>query len=168
MIEKYKEHKPEIHESCYIHKASVIMGKVKLGQNVSVWPLACLRGDVNRIEIGDNSNIQECVSAHVNYNDPLILGKNVTVGHGAVIHGCVVGDNSLIGMNAVVMESKIGENCVIGAGSVVPPGKEIPPRSMVMGIPGKVVRELSDKEIDMLKHSAEEYMRLAKEYRESN
>ena len=165
MIHRLKDWTPEIHKSCYIHDSSVIIGRVKLAGNVSIWPCASLRGDVDEITIGENSNIQDCCAVHVNINAPVIIGKNVTVGHSAVIHGTKIGDGCLIGMNATVMESEIGEECIIGAGSLVAPGKKIPPRSLVMGVPGKVIRELNEAEVKILTDACNAYLELSEIYK---
>ena len=157
MKERINELVPHIQPSCYIHKSAVIIGAVTLGENVSVWPCATLRGDIASITVGDNSNIQENACLHVNYGSPVIIGKGVSVGHGAVVHGSKIGDNCLIGMNAVVMESEIGANCVIGAGAVIPAGKNIPAGSLVMGVPAKVVRQLEEDEVSAVLRNAREY-----------
>lgn len=166
MKERINEQVPSVRASCYVHKTAVLIGDVKLGENVSVWPCAVLRGDIAAISVGDNSNIQENACIHVNYGAPCQIGRGVSVGHGAVVHGSKIGDNCLIGMNAVVMESEIGPNCIIGAGSVVTAGKNIPAGSLVLGVPAKVVRQLDEDEINTILHNAHEYQRLAKVYKD--
>lgn len=157
MKERINEQVPSVRPSCYVHKTSVLIGDVTLGENVSVWPCAVLRGDIASITVGDNSNIQENACVHVNYDAPCIIGCGVSVGHGAVVHGSKIGDNCLIGMNAVVMESEIGPNCIIGAGAVVPAGKNIPAGSLVMGVPAKIVRKLEEDEVNGIIKNAREY-----------
>ncbi len=157
MKERINEQVPSVRPSCYLHKTSVLIGDVTLGENVSVWPCAVLRGDIAAITVGDNSNIQENACIHVNYDAPCTIGRGVSVGHGAVVHGSKIGDNCLIGMNAVVMESEIGPNCIIGAGAVVPAGKNIPAGSLVMGVPAKVVRKLEEDEVNAVIRNAREY-----------
>ena len=157
MKERINELVPNVRPSCYVHKRAVLIGDVTLGENVSVWPCAVLRGDIAAISVGENSNIQENACIHVNYGAPAQIGKGVSVGHGAVVHGSKIGDNCLIGMNAVVMESEIGPNSIIGAGSVVPAGKKIPAGSLVMGVPAKVVRELEEDEVNAIMKNAREY-----------
>ena len=157
MKERINEQVPSVRASCYLHKTSVLIGDVTLGENVSVWPCAVLRGDIAAISVGDNSNIQENACIHVNYGAPCIIGSGVSVGHGAIVHGSKIGDNCLIGMNAVVMESEIGPNCIIGAGAVVPAGKNIPAGSLVMGVPAKVVRKLEEDEVNAIMRNAREY-----------
>ena len=150
-----------------MHKAAHIIGQVTLADNVSIFPGAVLRGDIAAIHVGENSNIQDNACVHVNYNCPAIIGRGVTVGHGAIVHGSKIGDNCLIGMNAVVLESEIGSNCLIGAGSVVTAGKHIPAGSLVMGVPAKVVRELTEDEINSMLQNAREYVRLGKKFKDS-
>lgn len=157
MKERINELVPDVRPSCYVHKTAVVIGGVTLGENVSVWPCAVLRGDIASISVGDNSNIQENACVHVNYDAPCLIGRGVSVGHGAVVHGSKIGDNCLIGMNAVVMESEIGSNCIIGAGAVVPAGKNIPAGSLVMGVPAKVVRKLEEDEVNAVIRNAREY-----------
>ncbi len=167
MKERIEEWVPKTAPSSFVHKTAVVCGKVTLGENVSVWPCAVLRGDIADIVIGENSNIQDNACVHVNYNCPAIIGKGVSVGHGAIVHGSKIGDNCLIGMNAVVLESEIGPNCLIGAGAVVTAGKNIPAGSLVMGVPAKVVRELSEDEINGILQNAHEYARLAKKFKDA-
>lgn len=166
MKERIDELTPKTAPGAYVHPAAVLSGAVTLGENVSVWPCAVLRGDIAEILVGENSNIQDNACVHVNYNCPAVIGRGVTVGHGAVVHGSKIGDNCLIGMNAVVLESEIGPNCLIGAGAVVTAGKHIPAGSLVMGVPAKVVRELTEDEINGMLQNAREYVRLAKEYKD--
>ena len=154
MKERMDELVPKTAPSSYIHPTAVVSCAVTLGENVSVWPCAVLRGDIAEIIVGDNSNIQDNACVHVNYNCPAVIGKGVTIGHGAIVHGSKIGDNCLIGMNAVVLESVIGPNCLIGAGS------------LVMGVPAKVVRELSEDEINYILQNAREYVRLGKKFKD--
>ncbi len=165
MLENFAGHAPEIAESAWVHAAAVVIGRVKIAGEVSVWPGAVLRGDVDRIEVGRGSNIQDLAVLHPNLGRPVLLGEGVTVGHSAIVHGSVVGAHCLVGMGAVVMECEIGESCVIAAGAVVTPGSKIPARSMVMGAPGKVKRELTEAECAALVGSEKEYIRLAGCYR---
>ena len=167
MKERIDELVPKTAPSAFIHKTAVVSGAVTLGEDVSVCPGAVLRGDIAEIVVGENSNIQDNACVHVNYNCPAIIGKGVSVGHGAIIHGSKIGDNCLIGMNAVVLESEIGPNCLIGAGAVVTAGKNIPAGSLVMGVPAKVVRELREDEINGVLQNAREYVRLAKKFKDA-
>lgn len=128
-------------------KASVV-GQVSLGDDVTIFAGAHVRGDCEPIVVGDGTNIQENCSLHVSGGAPLTIGKNVTIGHGAIVHGCTIADNVLIGMGAIVMDhSVINENCLVAAGAVVTENKEFPPNSLIMGIPARAVRTLSEEEV---------------------
>jgi carbonic anhydrase/acetyltransferase-like protein (isoleucine patch superfamily) len=166
MIEKIKDFTPSAHKTAFVHKTAVVAGKVTLGENASVWPCAVVRGDIAEVVLGKNSNVQDNAVIHVNHNSPTLVGEGVTIGHGAVLHGAKVGDNCLIGMNAVVLESEIGDNCIIGAGSVLTAGKKIPPGSLVMGVPAKALRQLTEDEINGVLKNAKEYLELAKVFKE--
>lgn len=145
---------------------AIVVGSVLLKQNASVWFNAVVRGDNELITIGEGSNVQDGSVLHTDPGCPLVIGSHVTVGHKAMLHGCVIGDNSLIGINAVVLNRvKIGRNCLIGANALITEGKEIPDNSMVLGAPGKVVRELSEAEIQGLRLSAEHYVENARRFR---
>ena len=136
-----------------------VIGKVTLEAGANVWFHAVLRGDNDRITVGENSNVQEASVLHTDMGFPLTIGKNVTIGHKVMLHGCTVGDNSLIGINAVVLNgAKIGKNCLVGAGALITEGKEFPDGAMIIGSPAKVKRMLSDDEMAMLKFSAEHYV----------
>src|SRR6056297_966340 len=156
MIGKYKNHHPAIRGNVYIDENSTVIGKVKIEKNVSIWPGVVIRGDVNRIEIGKMSNIQDNTVVHVAGEYPTIIGEYVTIGHLAIIHACTIGNNTLIGMGATVLDGvEIGNNCIIGANALITKGKQIPDNSLVMGSPAKVVRDLNSKEINNLKSHAE-------------
>ena len=145
-----------------------VMGDIVLKENASVWFGAVLRGDNDPIVIGENSNVQDGAVMHTDIGCPLTLGDNVTVGHQAMLHGCSVGDNSLIGIGATVLNgAKIGRNCLIGAHALVGEGKEIPDNSMVLGMPGKVVRELSEDNEKMMLLSANIYVENWKRFKEN-
>jgi len=167
MKQKLKDFAPVIDAAAYVHERAVLIGNVSVGANASVWPNAVLRADIAAIIIGEGGNVQDNASIHVDYDKPAVLGKNVTVGHNAVVHGAKVGDNTLIGMGAIVMECVVGENCIIGAGALIPAGKVIPPGSLVIGAPAKVARDLSDDEKSGLQHHAREYARLAKIFKDT-
>lgn len=136
-----------------------VMGNIVLLENASIWFAAVLRGDNETITIGENSNVQDGSILHTDVGFPMRLGKNVTVGHQAMLHGCTVGDNSLVGIGATILNgAKIGKNCLIGAHALVGEGKEIPDNSMVLGMPGKVVRELGEDNEKMMIASADHYV----------
>jgi carbonic anhydrase/acetyltransferase-like protein (isoleucine patch superfamily) len=166
MIIKYKGINPKIHESCFIAPSADIIGKVEIGENSSIWFKAVLRGDIASIIIGKNTNIQDGCIIHCGYGIDTVVGDGVVVGHNAVLHGCQIGDNCLIGMGAIVLnEAKIGENCIIGAGALITLGKQIPPNSLVLGSPAKVIRELTQEEIQSIAQSAQRYVNHGREYK---
>jgi len=133
--------------NCFIAPSASVAGNVTLGNDVSIWFNASLRGDSNTITIGDESNVQDGCVLHVTERVPITVGKRVNIAHQAVLHGCTIGNSVLIGIGAIIMDGAvIGDNCIIGAGALVTADKVIPPNSMVLGSPGKVVKELSDKE----------------------
>ena len=137
---------------------AVIIGDVTLDKNTSVWFNATLRGDIENIHIGEGSNVQDGCVLHTDPGCPLKVGKNVTIGHLVMLHGCTIGDNTLIGMGATILNgAQIGKNCLVGAGALITEGKSIPDGSMVLGMPGKVVKELDEDAINGLLKSAENY-----------
>lgn len=149
----------------WIAPNAVVLGNVTISEGVGIWFGTVIRGDNEPIIIGENTNIQENCVFHSDPGFPVSIGKGCTIGHKAMIHGCKIGDNSLIGMSATVLNgAKIGKNCLIGAGALVPEGKVIPDNSMVVGIPGKVVRELDDRAVSGLKASALHYVENAKRF----
>lgn len=150
----------------FVAPGARLIGRVVLRPGASVWFNAVLRGDNEPIEVGRGSNVQDGCVFHTDPGFPLTLGENVTVGHMALLHGCEVGDGSLVGMGAMVMNgARIGRGCLIGAGALVTEGKEIPDRSLVLGRPGKVVRELDDAAVEGLLRSAERYREKARLFR---
>lgn len=155
----------ETHPSSWAAPTATLIGKVRLQARASVWFGAVLRGDNELIDIGEDSNVQDGTVMHTDMGSPLTLGRGVTVGHNAMLHGCTVGDYSLIGINAVILNgARIGKHCIIGANALIPEGKEIPDGSLVMGSPGKVVRELSEQQMHMLEASAAHYVHNAQRY----
>ncbi|MDA7085407.1 gamma carbonic anhydrase family protein [Pseudomonas sp. SA3-5] len=155
----------DVHPESWVAPNATLVGKVKLEQGASVWFGAVLRGDNELIHIGEQSNVQDGSVMHTDMGFPLTLGKGVTIGHNAMLHGCTVGDYSLIGINAVVLNgAKIGKYCIIGANTLIGEGKEIPDGSLVVGSPGKVVRELSEAQKTMLEASAAHYVHNAQRY----
>jgi len=143
----------------WIAPNAVVIGKVKMARNSSLWFGVVARGDNELIEIGENSNVQDGAVLHTDLGYPLVIGADVTVGHMAMLHGCEIGDNSLIGIGAVILNgARIGRNCLIGAGALITEGKVIPDYSLVVGSPGRVVRELSPAQAQRLKGSADHYV----------
>lgn len=153
-------------EEFYIAANATVLGRVNIANNVSIWFNAVVRGDNALISIGENSNVQDCSVLHTDPDFPLTIGKNVTIGHKAMLHGCTIGDNSLIGINSVILNGAvIGRNCLIGANSLIPEGKIIPDGSLVMGSPGKIVRVLSAQQQAELATSAATYVKNFKRYK---
>ena len=153
-------------EDYFVADNATVVGKVRLEDNSSVWFNAVIRGDNEWITVGENSNIQDGSVLHTDPGIPLTIGKNVTVGHQVMLHGCTIGDNSLIGINSVVLNgAKIGKNCLIGANSLVTEGKEIPDGSLVMGSPAKVIKTLSEAQQARLLLSAETYVKNFKRFK---
>lgn len=156
---------PHIAASAWVAGNAQVMGDVRLGENVSIWFNTTLRGDNDPITIGEGSNIQDGSVLHTDEGVPLTIGRNVTVGHMVMLHGCTIGDESLIGIGAVVLNgAKIGKNCLVGAGSLVTEGKEFPDGSMILGSPAKVVRQLTPEQIEGLRYSARHYIANARRY----
>jgi gamma-carbonic anhydrase len=166
MLRPYRGHTPQIHESAYIDPAATLIGKVEVGARSSFWPGAVARGDISYIKVGDETSIQDGTVLHVDYGIPLLIGSRVTVGHMAVLHGCVVEDECLIGIGAIVLTgAKIGKGSVIAAGALIGEGKEIPPGSLVMGVPGKVVRQTTPEEQERFRKNAQAYVERAAEFK---
>jgi carbonic anhydrase/acetyltransferase-like protein (isoleucine patch superfamily) len=139
---------PQIDASAFVFDSAAVIGRVSLGRGVSVWPYATLRGDNEPVIVGDGSNVQEGCVLHTDPGCPLTIGRNVTLGHQAMLHGCTIGDGSLVGIQAIILNNAvIGKNCLIGAGALVTEGKVIPDNSLVLGRPAKVVRELTAEDI---------------------
>jgi carbonic anhydrase/acetyltransferase-like protein (isoleucine patch superfamily) len=149
---------PEIGKKVYLDPSAQIIGRVKIGDHSSVWPGAVLRGDINRIEIGHYTNIQDLTVIHVDYDRPCLIGNYVTVGHQVCLHACTVGDCALIGMGSILLDGAVvGEETLLGAGSLVTSGETLKPRSLYFGRPAKWVRDLGPGEIRALKKSALDY-----------
>ena len=164
---KYRlgESRGQTHPQSGVAPGATLIGKIRLDAGANVWFGAVLRGDNELIHIGENSNVQDGSVLHTDMGHPLTLGTGVTVGHNAMLHGCTVDDYSLIGINAVILNgAQIGKYCIIGANTLIPEGKIIPDGSLVVGSPGKVVRELTDEQKKMLEASAEHYVQNAQRY----
>ena len=159
------EKSPCVDDSAWIAPDANIIGNVILGKNTSVWFCTTLRGDNELIDIGAGSNIQESTVMHTDIGYPLTIGENCTIGHKVMLHGCKIGNNSLIGMGAIVLNgATIGDNCLIGAGALITENKVIPDGSLVMGSPGKIVRQLDAEAIQRLRNSALNYQENAKRF----
>jgi len=157
---------PEVAESAWIADSAQVMGRVSIGPDASVWFGTVVRGDTESITIGEGSNIQDASVLHADLGKPLVVGRNVTVGHQVMLHGCTIGDESLIGIGAVVLNgARIGKNCLVGAGSLVTEGKEFPDGSMIIGSPAKAIRQLSPEQIEGLRQSAKHYIDNARRFK---
>ena len=166
MIYELGDRRPEFHGDYFVAPNAAVIGSVVLGRNASVWWGTTVRGDNEVIRIGENVNVQDNSVLHTDSGVPLVLEKNVSIGHLVMLHGCIVGENSLIGIGAIILNRvKVGRNCLIGAGSLIPEGKEIPEGSLVLGVPGRVVRSLTAEEIAMNTWIAEHYVERAAAYR---
>lgn len=167
-IYRLGEMQPRIHPSAWIAESADLIGSIELAEFVSVWFHTTMRGDNEPIRIGRGSNVQESCVLHTDPGHPLDIGEAVTVGHQAMLHGCAIGDGSLVGIQAIVLnDARIGAECLIGAGALITEGKVIPPRSVVMGSPGRVVRTLDDAQAAQLRDAAARYVARAALFRES-
>lgn len=152
---------PKVDPSCYVAPEAVIIGDVVIERGCSIWPYAVIRADLSEIRIGEGSSIQEHCQVHGNPGRPSIIGKNVSVGHGAIIHAAKIGDEVIIGMNSCILDgAEIGSGSVVGAGAVVTSGMKIPPGSLVVGVPAKIVRQNDPSLLEAARRNAEEYHRL--------
>ncbi|WP_269522168.1 gamma carbonic anhydrase family protein [Coraliomargarita parva] len=162
-LEKFLDQKPQIDESAYVAEGAIVIGAVTLGLNSSIWHGAVLRGDINTIEIGEGSNVQDGTMVHLADDYGVKVGKYVTIGHAAMIHACEIGDECLIGMQATVLDGAvIGKQSIIGAGALVTKGTQVPEGSLVLGSPAKVVRALSEEERAGLRGWAEKYVKVSR------
>ena len=174
-IRTYLNSTPQLGNNCYIDEMSVVIGDVILAENVSVWPFAVIRGDVNHIQIGKNSNVQDHAMLHVSHKkadkpngSPLIIGEDVTIGHHVTLHGCTIGNRVLIGINSIVLDDVIiPDDVMIGAGTLIPPGKVLESGYLYVGSPAKKVRPLTEKELAFLPYSAQNYVKVSGHYLES-
>lgn len=167
-IRHFENKQPDVDTTTFVDDTALVLGDVQIGKNSSIWPLTVIRGDVNAIQIGNNTNIQDNSVLHVTHDGPynpagfdLIIGNNVTVGHRVILHGCHVGDSCLIGMGATIMDGAVIEaNTLIGAGSLVTPNKHLESGYLWMGSPVRRVRKLTDEEIESIEYSAQHYVKL--------
>lgn len=167
MIRTFKDAAPVIASSAYVDPSAQVIGDVHVGEESSLWMNAVVRGDVNTIRIGRRTNIQDGTVVHVmrSPSHPTRLGDEVTVGHGAIVHGCAIEDRCLIGMGAILLNGcRIGRESIVAAGTLLPEGTVVPPRSLVMGSPGRVKRALADAEIAFIRESADNYVRYRLDY----
>lgn len=166
MLRPYKDRLPEVDPTAYIDQSSQVIGDVTIGRHSSVWMCVVIRGDVNCIRIGDRTNIQDGTVVHVMHDTcPTVIGNDVTIGHGAIVHGCTIADRVLIGMGAIVLNgASIGGDTIVAAGSLVTERMVIPARSLVMGSPAKVKRPLDDAEVASIQEYADNYVRYKRDY----
>jgi len=168
MIGEYQGKKPDIHETAYIAKDAAVIGDVTIGEESSVWFNAVIRGDVAPTKIGKRVSIQDLSMIHQSPDKPVIVEDDVTIGHQVTLHSSIIRKNSLIGMGSIILDgAEVGENAFVAAGSLVPPGKKIPPHSMAMGRPAKVVRKLTEKDYEEIRHARDTYVEKGKYYLEN-
>lgn len=166
MTYEYRGIWPKISDKAFVAENASVIGEVEIGDDSSVWFGAVIRGDEAPIKIGRGSNVQDNVVLHCDMGSPMDIGDNVTIGHGSIVHGAIIGSNTLIGMGAIVLDgARIGEGCIIGAGAVVKERAEIPAGSLVVGVPGKVVREVKPEQAETLRRQSY-YVPLSKDYME--
>lgn len=164
-LQKYLKKSPTIKKSVYIAKSAELIGDVRINNNSSVWPKCVLRADINYIEIGEGTNIQDGTLMHLSDDHPVIIGNNVTIGHGAMLHACTIEDECLIGMRATILDGAvIGKRSIIGANTLIPKGMIVPPGSLVLGTPGRINRELTENEQSEIIYWAQKYVKLAHAY----
>jgi carbonic anhydrase/acetyltransferase-like protein (isoleucine patch superfamily) len=157
--------KPKVHPSAMIAPNASVIGDVVVGSRTSIWPGAVLRGDYGRIRVGANCSLQDNVVVHCSSENPCVIGNGVTVAHGAIVHACKIGDECLIGAGAIIFDgARVGSHSIIGVGSVVLEGRNIPPRSVAVGAPAKVMRRATDKDVRMIQESYRVYVRMAEKY----
>ncbi|WML55936.1 gamma carbonic anhydrase family protein [Neobacillus sp. PS2-9] len=167
MMIPYKGVSPTVHDSVFVAPGAYIIGNVEIGKESTVWFNAVLRGDDGPIIVGERCSIQDNSTIHLYEGFPVIIEDDVTVGHNVILHGCKIGKGSIIGMGSTLLDNvEVGEECIIGANTLLAGGIKIPPRSLVLGSPGKVVRELTEKDLQMLQMSSEHYVQKGKEFME--
>ena len=156
---------PQLAEGDWVAESAEVIGRVELHRSANIWPKVVIRGDNDLIQVGEGSNVQDASVLHADPGYPLLIGKNVTVGHQVMLHGCSIGDGSLIGIGAVILNgAKIGKHCLVGAGALVTEGKEFPDGSMIIGSPAKAVKELSPEQIAGISEIAGRYVKNAQRY----
>ena len=166
MIREFQSNQPQLGQNVYISENASVIGNVTLGDEVNIWFGSVIRGDMHYIKIGNRSNVQDNAVVHVTTAvSPTNIGSGVTVGHSAIIHGCTIEDDCMIGMGAIIMDDAvIGSGSLVGAGALVPPNMKVPPKSLVVGMPGKVIREIKNEEHKMILDRPQEYIELAAIY----
>ena len=166
MIREHRGRRPRLHPTVFVDDSAQVIGDVEIGEESSVWMCTVIRGDVNSIRIGKRSNVQDGTIVHVmTQTHPTVIGDNVTIGHGAIVHGCTIEDQCLIGMGAILLNgSHVGTGSIVAAGTLLVEGMKVPPRSLVMGSPGKVKRQLTDAEVVDIQAYADRYVNYRLDY----
>lgn len=166
IVRPYEGKEPRFGARVFVAENAAVIGDVELGDDCSVWFSTTIRGDVNAIRIGAGTNVQDNCTIHVTHHDwPTVIGAHVTIGHGAIVHGCTVGDGALIGMGSRVLDGAVvGESALVGAGALVPEGMQVPPRTLVLGVPARVTRPLTDDEFAHLDRSWRNYVEYKEKY----
>lgn len=166
MIHPYGATRPRVHPTAFVDESAHVIGDVEIGEDASVWFCTVIRGDVNLVRVGRGTNVQDGTIIHVNRRGtPTILEDFVTVGHAARLHGCHIASHCLIGIGAIVLDgAELGEECLVAAGTLVPPGMKVPPRSLLMGSPAKIRREIAAPDRDLIRRSATNYVQLKNDY----
>jgi carbonic anhydrase/acetyltransferase-like protein (isoleucine patch superfamily) len=166
LILNFEGKKPMVSEEAYIAENATVIGEVIIGKYSSIWYNVVLRGDIAKISIGNNTSVQDGSIVHCDTGVPTIIGNNVTIGHNVLLHACKIGDSSLIGIGAIVLDgAEVGKGTIVGAGAIVTPRTKIPPFTMALGVPAKVVRNLTEEEVENLKKHAMDYVKLMKRYK---
>jgi carbonic anhydrase/acetyltransferase-like protein (isoleucine patch superfamily) len=167
MLIPYNGVSPDVHNTVFVAPGAYVIGDVKIDEETTIWFNAVLRGDEGPIRIGKQCSIQDNTTIHLYEGSPVVVGDGVTVGHNVILHGCNIGSRTIIGMGSTILDNvEIGEECIIGANTLITSGKKIPPRSLVMGSPGKVVRELNDQDLKLIQLSIDVYVQKGKEFNE--
>ncbi|AEH60770.1 conserved hypothetical protein [Methanosalsum zhilinae DSM 4017] len=166
MIIKFRDKNPSIADTVFVTKSCEVIGDVDIGDNSSIWFNAVLRADMGKIVIGKGTSIQDNVVIHTDPGNDVVIGDNVTIGHGAVLHGCKIDSNVIVGMNATLLDSaEIGEYSIVGANALIPPKKKFSSRSIITGVPGTVRRKSSDDDMERINENASAYVEIAREYK---
>ncbi|RRN72265.1 gamma carbonic anhydrase family protein [Peribacillus simplex] len=166
MIIPYNNKKPSIHETAFIAPGAHLIGDISIGKESTIWFNSVLRGDEDSITIGEKCSIQDNSTIHLFEGCPVVIEDEVTVGHNVILHGCKIGKRSIIGMGSTILDNvEIGEECIVGANTLISSGKSIPPRSLVVGSPGKVVRRLNDKDLELIQLSIDTYVQKGKDFK---
>jgi gamma-carbonic anhydrase len=165
-IESFEQWTPHVHPSAFVHPGAHVIGDVRVGEEASIWPSVVLRGDQGSIVIGARTSIQDGSVAHATHGiSTTVIGAHCVVGHRVILHGCVVGAHCMVGMGSVVMDNvELGDYSFVAAGALIPPGKKFPPRSFILGSPGRLVREVTERELNQVKHGWETYVDLTHRY----